>query len=211
MLQPVDRSRETLTVIGRIRQGHYVPGFEDVLEKAGITHGLIGEGRFYNTASSVGQLAVAISLSKSAAAREILNNQSLASGKEVIHALREGKILEGMSILDMGCGPQPGFGLAAQALGATVHGVDVRPLPGNVSRMLGSYTEVDLSSSDAMSKLQKNIEPGLDHVSECIIGYIPGTAGPTPPDVHTTIGIADALLIEGGMLYRHPNTTMVKV
>lgn len=193
---------ETLPMIlalERVYEGPMqIAGFEDVFAAAGFNDRVVGEGRRYNTAPTAGQLAVAIvaATKKSQVAADIMRNTSIPDGRAVIDALRQEQALNGVRVLDLGCGMVPGF-----ALGAEVHTADGQSLPGSVDGMFASHTVVDFNDKAAPAAILYATGGNLDMAGETHVSYIPELPQFETPSLDSIKTIADRVLAEGGLLY----------
>lgn len=174
----------------------FIPGFDDVIG------GPFGDGLYYNTQSSRGQLIFAVSLSRHPLVREIIEKRdTFQSPEEIIAAFRREQILAGIKIIDLGCG-RPNFALAAKALGAQAFTVDIDDLPANVKARLDGHIVTDINATGALPAIQAITDGEFDLVSENIIESTPlqrhTLKKPTPQRV---IQIGAPLLKPGGYLY----------
>lgn len=119
----------------------------------------------------------------------------------VVGALREEQVLAGQRVMDLGSGMVPGFALAAKALGAEVCTVDGRQLDPRVRAMVDDHVAIDLSEFHVPDKILEQAQGQFDHVSECIIGYVPEAQEFEYPGIGTIVRIGDAMLRLGGLLH----------
>lgn len=172
-----------------------VEGFEDVLHKP------FGAGFFYNSPTSVYQLAFALSVSKHPVITKILEDET-TEPLEAIKKFREEQVLSGLKIIDIGCG-SPYFAVVAQKLGAEVYTTDVQDIPQQYEENIKKHIQLDLNRVDAEAVLKKETGGKFDIVSENIIGGVPDTRV-MPPEQKKIISIGRVLLKKGGYLYHDP-------
>jgi 2-polyprenyl-3-methyl-5-hydroxy-6-metoxy-1,4-benzoquinol methylase len=174
-----------------------IDGFEDVIE------GSLGESLFYNTQGAAYQLAFSISLSTHSAIAEVLEDERV-SGADAVRIFRKERILEGLKIVDLGCGV-PTFAVAAGALGGTSYTVDVEDIAPKYLAFIAKHVVADLNDSDILEKLKGELGGEFDLVTENIISGVPfQSKRHLIRDVpHETIErIALLLSKKGGYLYR---------
>lgn len=177
---------------GKLVERRGVGGFEDVVGEP------LGVGFYYNTAGSIDQLALTFSLSPNPAIAEKLADGSRDPAK-MISEFREGQVLEGMKILDLGCGKSPSFALAAKAMGAEVYTADAQDLAPEVKKQLYGHVIVDFNNPDAAAEIEGATGGQFDIVTENMIDAVP-LSGPKVdlPDRDTVERISNPLLKEGG-------------
>jgi hypothetical protein len=124
-----------------------------------------------------------------------------ATTAEAVHALREERVLAGLKIVDLGCGPLPGFALAAKAMGAEVHTADVeRPEPA-LEGQLDSHTIIDLNDLTAPEILRQVTGGDLDLATENIIAQIPGHS--LAPPLRSTLHVVGLTILRNGGFFYH--------
>ncbi len=183
---------------GRQETVEVVEGFEDVLLEP------LGAGYFYNHASSVYQLAFALSVATHPAVAEVVRDAKSKdlSPHDAVRDLRESQVLAGMRIIDLGSGVYPGFAIAAKALGATAYTADVIDLTPEIKASLDGHVVVNLNRSDAPAMLEEATGGDFDIVTENIIAPVPGQAyNPIMPKVEPIQRIGNTLLNSGGHLF----------
>lgn len=181
------------------QRGRYIlPGFEDVIAAN------LGEGSLFNTQGTVFQLLASLAHSNHPTVDEIKKEQPVNNRQDIlarITRIREDQVLEGMRILDLGCGEWPTFALAATALGAIVHTADASEIPVQYPDIKGVHTSVDLCGEEATEALKATTGGKLDVVTESMVLAIPEQQYQiAEPDFETFVGIGRELLRPGGVL-----------
>lgn len=88
----------------------------------------VGEGNiFYNSHMTLDQLQYALAMTRHPVIKEIAK-PGFDKSKFDAKILVENKVMAGMKILDLGCGPYPVFARCCRAMGADVWTVDLRPV-----------------------------------------------------------------------------------
>jgi len=174
-----------------------VPGFEDVIGEQ------LGGGFYYNHSGTVNQLAFALAVSPHPAVSEMVEDRSMVEHPEdAVRVLREQRVLEGLRIMDLGCGMLPGFALAAKTLGAETFTADAEDLRPNIKAWVDGHTVVDFNTTTAPAKLARATGSNFDIVTENIVGSVPGRqVDISEPDPEAIIAIGKVLLKPGGYLY----------
>jgi hypothetical protein len=193
----------TLT-LARIHNGSMqIEGFADVFEAAGFPDKVVGTGRYYNTAPTAGELAVAVLAATdiNSTAAEIVHDKSIPNGQPVVEALRQEQALRGVCILDLGCGLVPTVAMAAKAMGAEVHTADGQQLPPALEGEFASHTVIDLTNETAPAALLEATRGNLAMVGEVNVSPFPGSPDLATPSLEQIKNIADSVLTEGGYLY----------
>lgn len=165
-------------------------------------HGL-GTGFYYNTQSSISQLAVALSVAPNHQISELAKRRDNPKALSALaDELRQQRVLSGFKLLDLGCGEIPGLAIAAKSMGAEVHTVDGESIEIRHGRWVDTHTVVDLSAQEAVAAIQKNTDGEFDYITECIIGNVPGHSQWKNPTVAEIQTIGAQLLKPGGFLYQ---------
>lgn len=186
-------------------------GFEDVLPKAKDgKNRRLGEGLYYNTSGSVGQLAFALAEVKGSVVEEIFKATKAHGSAATISELRREQVLAGLKVLDLGSGEIPGFALAAKALGAEVHTVDGRELPGVSLSRVDSHTAVDLNDPMAACRIYETTGGEFGLVSEHVVGRVKEAMHFSRPSETKIQCIGTVLLASGGYLHEAPNKAFYK-
>jgi hypothetical protein len=169
-----------------------IPGFEDVLDEP------LGTGLYYNTAGSVYQLTLALSLSENPAIAGSLVDKSKNPAARV-KEFREAQVLSGLKVLDLGCGKNPSFALAAKAMGARVYTADAQDLDPGIKSQLDEHVIVDLNDPRAASRIEEAAGRQFDLVTENIIDAVPlSGVDVKAPEEATLNRISEPLLKEDG-------------
>jgi hypothetical protein len=187
-------SRPGATDSGSELEFDVVDGFEDLFERP------LGTGLWENTPGTVYQLSFAISISDHPLVQKVLEG-GVSQPRDVIGMFREGKILSGIKIIDLGCGNKPTFALAAQALGAETYTSDAADLPQEDKEKVKSHIVLDLNQADAIQVLLNATGGNFDLVTENLTGTTPRTAKNVKrPESNRIVEIATSLLKPGGYL-----------
>lgn len=203
----------TILTLARIHNGSLqIEGFADVFEAAGFPDKAVGTGRYYNTAPTVGQLAVAVlaGTSINPTAAEIVRDTSIPDGQPVIEALRQEQALRGVRILDLGCGLVPTVAMAAKAMGAEVHTADGQQLPSALEGEFASHTVIDLTDETAPAALLRATGGNLAMTGEVNVSPFPGSPDLAAPSLEQIKNIADSVLATDGYLYSPHEDLMYK-
>lgn len=191
-----------------------VPGFSDVM-----VDDVLGKGKFLNTFGTINQLCSAILLSDSPAVADVYDSPVGKDRDEVVERvtmLRDAQVLDGLRILDLGCG-RPVFALAATALGATVYTADLDPIEDKPGELSESHIQVNLRDPQAAEAIEEVSGNELDVVTECIIDMLPWqTHAISAPSDSQLVSIANKLLRVGGNLtmlsgFTHNSTGYTKL
>jgi len=166
-----------------------VGGFEDIVGEP------LGVGFYYNTAGTIYQLAIALSLSQNPAIAEGLTESK--TPEEIIKEFREGQVLAGLKVLDLGCGKNPSFALAAKAMGAEVYTADAEDLSQDIKGRLDGHVVVNFNDPEAAEEITGVTGGQFDLVTENIVDALP-FSGTTAPESEAISRIGGALLKEGG-------------
>ncbi len=144
----------------------------------------LGAGEVYNTQDSAYQLVLSISMADHPVIADVLglpkydgDDESIA---RVVGRMTEEKILDGVRILDLGCGLIPTFARSARRLGADVYTVDViLPTAFEYSRELfpedardaeqKDHFAIDLNQRNAGKKIAKKFGSDFDLVTSAYI------------------------------------------
>lgn len=128
--------------------------------------GSIGDGTYTNTGLSSNQLIFAMLLSGHPLVMKLLEEDVTLKTFDP-EPLRRAQILQGMKILDLGCGDKPAFVRVARRLGADAYTVDVTP-----ANALESY---GMSNDDKELELSRHIQ--LDLREACAAERIASLTG----------------------------------
>lgn len=178
-----------------------IPGLEDVL------HGkMLGEGKYHNTVGTINQLCGAIAFANHPVANNMLSlDRSRDNRAEItrrVAILRDEQVLDGMRILDLGCGV-PYFAAAATALGGTTYTADAEDLTGHFPEQSERHSQVDLREPDAVDEIRRTTGESFDFVTEQITAPLPSQDHVSAPSRFAIVNIATPLLRSGGLLAAH--------
>ena len=151
-----------LTRLGHKYTGHYLSP---------------GAGTSVTTPVAAGHISVAIALSKHTDIDDILAQLiSVEPGQEnSVDQLFDEKVLAGVKILDLGCGPAPLFARCTRGMGATVYTVDTAPVDafeyhGASEELISAekkhHISLDLGLPGALDQLLKETGGEFDLVTE---------------------------------------------
>jgi len=175
-----------------------VVGFQDILQGPHNNTGAFGTGDVFNSRTAPEQLAFALLTCEHPALPATLNT---GSSEQVVGLLRASQVLEGMRILDLGCGIEANFGRAARALGATVFTADVLPLDSALAKQLNGHVVVDFTHPQAAAKIAEQTGGNFDLVTENMNAPVPESGHARFPKLPDLLYIADAVLADGGIFF----------
>lgn len=180
-------------------------GFDDVIE------GGLGSGLFYNTATSISQLVVALAVASNPEIAAVVETGEGGGSQAMIEQLRTRQVLNGCKILDLGAGVELGFPIAAKALGAEVHTVDGEaPRTADQDRIDG-FTVTDICDEQAVERVERTSGGDFDYVTSNIIGAVPGSPRWALPGPQTLQAFSERLLSPGGYHYTVGQKLLQKV
>jgi hypothetical protein len=102
--------------------GGMIPAFRNY---TGV--GVLGKSTMYNSPMSGKQLELALVLSNHELIQKLMEDNNVDFDSFQAEPLIQARILQGMKILDLGCGYEPAFARCARALGSETYTVDVIP------------------------------------------------------------------------------------
>ena len=116
----------------------------------------IGSGFWYNTSSATYQLVTTLAMSSHEVIDELLGDKQISPNTFEATRLVEKQVLEGIKILDLGCGAEPTYANCVFALGADIYTLDFSNRCGvkfiNNSQR-DNHVIADLNSADTFQRV----------------------------------------------------------
>lgn len=175
-----------------------MPGFDDVIGER-----FLGSGLYSNTCGIVNQLCGAIALSEHPLIPEVFalgRSVDLEEASSRVKRLRSEQVLDGMRILDLGCGVVPYFAAAARSLGATTYTADAEERGERFPQLGDTHVKIDFRQPEAVDAIRDVTGDSLDLVTEQIIAPLPSQYYLAPPSYLSILDIARPILRKGGIL-----------
>ena len=187
-----------------------IPGFRNY---TGV--GVLGKSTMHNSPMAAKQLELALVLSKHELIQRLMEDDTVGFGSFQAEPLIQARILQGMRLLDLGCGYMPTFARCARALGSEAYTVDVIPAEDlqfynfddyftqkERDTEVGNHIQTDLNDPKALEKIVNASGGNFDLITSAHLHtggfykdkeYFPGGS---------LRGIVKNLLKDGGVYYR---------